>query len=183
LQLNGKALAGRQSKVERTRVLRWLSAALALVGVLLVGVPGTMIHEGPGRFVYVKIGLGLLVSAALCLLLTVRRGPSDRDVPKPSAHWLALASVAIPPIAFWLQALQVFALLASALLGFVALIKVILELTVRKQWRWRRTWLALLLCIAWPIVMKFAPCFDRDPITRRINAMGGKHCYEEMWGR
>ena len=127
--------------------------------------------------------LGSYVSAAVCLLLTIRRGPSDRDVPKPSAHWLALASVAIPPIAFWLQALQVFALLASALLGFVALIKVVLELTVRKQWRWRRTWLALLLCIAWPIVMKFAPCFDSDPITRRINAIGGKRCYEEMWGR
>jgi hypothetical protein len=58
--------------------------------------------------------------------------------------------------------------------------KAIRELVFRKQWRRPLPWLALALCLIWPIVIKFSPCFVLDPITREINAMGDQKCYQRL---
>jgi hypothetical protein len=51
---------------------------------------------------------------------------------------------------------------------------------VKVGWRLPLPWIALGVCLIWPIVAMVSPCFVLDRITRGIDAMGEKKCYERF---
>jgi hypothetical protein len=85
--------------VERKAVFKRLWSILGITGLILVLVPASMIHEGAGRFVVVKVGLGVLVAAVICGLLSISWRGDATNAP-PTAYRLALVGIVIPPVSF-----------------------------------------------------------------------------------
>jgi hypothetical protein len=166
--------------VDRKAVFRRLWGTLGILGLLLILVPASMIHEGPGRFVLVKVGLGVVVAAVVCGLLSLSGSSGAGSAPPPTAYRLALVSVLIPPVSFAASVFQYVSLALSFVLVVIAFGRAILELAYRKQWRLFLPWLALAVCLTWPLVVKVSPCFVVDRLTREIEAMDGKKCYERL---
>src|SRR5687767_7977617 len=106
--------------MDRTKVLRRAAWVLGLLGIMLVVVPASLIHEGPSRFVWVKVGFAMLAAAAVCAIPILRRSLSAAVAPPPSAYKVALAGLVIPPVAYGLHILQVAAVGISVLVMLAA---------------------------------------------------------------